>query len=116
MISEGVVINGAKLSEEEYIVQLKNKIVEEAKEVQQATDLAHLKMELADVLEVIHAIAEASSFDLQDIEEERIKKRNINGYFQANNYVNYIEVAKDNHVVIEYLENKNRPVQLKMDE
>jgi len=112
MQKEGVIIHGAELSDEEYIVQLKNKIVEEAGEVLLAEDSEHLKTELADVLEVIHAIADASNIDLAEIEKTRMDKHAINGCFKASNYVHYIEVAQDNHTVIDYLNNKNRPYKL----
>jgi len=115
MQKEGVVIHGSELSDEEYIAELKNKIVEEAGEVLLAKDTEHLQTELADVLEVIHAIAEASNIDLDDIEKARVDKRAINGYFKASNYVHYIEVAQDNHKVIDYLNNKDRPYKLQSD-
>ena len=109
MALEGVSINGHKLSRADYLQQLKHKIVEEASEVLEASTKANLITELADVLEVIHALAKASDIDMNDIEAARLEKRNINGYFHADNYINYIEVAQDNHRVIEYLENKDRP-------
>jgi len=74
-----------------------------------ADSTENLKTELADVLEVIHALAEASDIELAEIEATQVEKRAINGNFNANNYVHYIEVAKDNHKVIEYLNNKDRP-------
>jgi predicted house-cleaning noncanonical NTP pyrophosphatase (MazG superfamily) len=109
MIDEGVIINSTKLSKVEYIVQLKNKIIEEAEEVLLASSQENLKTELADVLEVIHALADVSGIKMQEIEEYRLEKLEVNGRFQANNYINYIEVEKDNHKVIEYLNNKDRP-------
>lgn len=109
MIDEGVIINSTELSKKEYIVQLKNKIVEEAEEVLLASSQENLKTELADVLEVIQAIAEVTGIKMQEIEEYRLEKLAVNGRFQANNYINYIEVEKDNHKVIEYLNNKDRP-------
>ena len=109
MALEGVSINGHKLSRADYLQQLKHKIVEEASEVLEASTKANLITELADVLEVIHALAKASDIDMNDIEAARLEKRNINVYFHADNYINYIEVAQDNHRVIEYLENKDRP-------
>ena len=48
-------------------------------------------------------------FPQDEIEQARIKKREINGCFEPDHYVHYIQVAPDNHKVIEYLENKNRP-------
>lgn len=114
MIDEGVSINSSKLSESEYIIQLKNKIVEEANEVLLTKNNEHLTIELADVMEVIHAIAEASNINIEDIEKARLEKRNVNGHFKADNYIHYIEVAIDNHKVIDYQNNKNRPYKLNL--
>ena len=108
MIREGVTINGKQLCDEDYIVQLKNKIVEEANEVSDAVTKENLTAELADVVEVIHALAKASDVTIEEIEAARLEKRAVNGHFQAGNYVNYIEVAESNHKVIEYLDNKER--------
>lgn len=109
MIEEGVVVNSQKLEIQEYVAQLKQKIIEEATEVSETKSREELITELADVLEVIYAIAESMDIPLAEIEQARIEKREINGYFKPDNYVHYIKVAHDNHKVIEYLENKNRP-------
>lgn len=64
------------------------------------------------MLEVIRAIADANAISMEDIENAQLKKREINGHFLPENYINYIEVVEDNHKVIDYLENKNRPYKL----
>ncbi len=115
MIEEGVVVNSQKLEIEEYVVQLKQKIIEEANEVSEAKSREELITELADVLEVIYAIAEATSISQSEIEQARIEKREINGCFEPDHYVHYIQVAPDNHKVIEYLQNKNRPYKFTQD-
>ncbi|MGC0371469.1 MAG: hypothetical protein DGJ47_000158 [Rickettsiaceae bacterium] len=108
MVQEGVKINSSALSNQEYIKALKLKIVEESKEVQDAASLDELKVELADVLEVVHAIAEASNITIDEIESERLIKRSINGRFTADYYINYIELKENNHKVINYLNSKNK--------
>lgn len=109
MKKEGVIVNSTQLTIDQYIHQLKNKIIEEAQEVAEAKTLENLITELADVMEVIHAITEVCKVNMVEIELARLKKRDINGYFTVDDYVNYIDVALDNHKVIEYLENKDRP-------
>ena len=79
-----------------------------ANEVSDAVTKENLTAELADVVEVIHALAKASDITIEEIEAARLEKRAVNGHFQASNYVNYIEVAETNHKVIEYLDNKER--------
>jgi predicted house-cleaning noncanonical NTP pyrophosphatase (MazG superfamily) len=109
MKSEGVVVYSKKLNSLEYLEKLKLKLVEEANEVVESIDSPSIIKELADVLEVIHALAREIGVDINDIEAERLLKREINGHFEPDNYVHFIEVPKDNKVVIEYLANKNKP-------
>ncbi len=109
MIREGVIINASPLTHEQYIEQLKNKIIEEANEVTKANSTDSLIIELADVMEVIHAIANASNINMQNIEDARLTKKEINGHFTSLDYINYIEVSSTNYKVIDYLENKDRP-------
>lgn len=109
MIEEGVRIEGRQLSSEEFLLELKNKLVEEAKEVLDTSSKEDLIKELADVMEVIETIKSANDISWEEIEKERVVKSNTNGNFVPANFVDYIEVPKDNHRVIAYLENKNRP-------
>jgi predicted house-cleaning noncanonical NTP pyrophosphatase (MazG superfamily) len=109
MRQEGVILNSSHLSEDEYRKQLKLKLLEEAKEVLEADSVDELAIELSDVLEVIHTLAKCHNLDFADIEKERIKKQAANGTFDAENYINYIEVEETNRRVIEYLLNRKRP-------
>jgi predicted house-cleaning noncanonical NTP pyrophosphatase (MazG superfamily) len=108
MHKEQVIVYSKTLSKEEYIQQLKNKMVEEAHEVLESNSRDNLITELADVLEVISALAKAGDLSMKEIRATQRKKRDENGYFHHENYINYIEVAQDNRKVIEYMENKNR--------
>ena len=91
MAKEGVVVNSQKLEIEEYVVQLKQKIIEEANEVSEAKSREELITELADVLEVIYAIAESTEISQVEIEQARIEKREINGHFKPEHYIHYIQ-------------------------
>ena len=51
-------------------------------EVKEAKSLSNRKMELADKLEIIRAMAEFSGFSLQDVIAEADRKREKNGGFQ----------------------------------
>jgi predicted house-cleaning noncanonical NTP pyrophosphatase (MazG superfamily) len=116
MEAEGITVNSRTLEHADYLLELKKKILEEAKEVSEANSKEELTTELADVMEVIEAIAAANQISLEEITNSKVKKREINGYFLPENYINYIEVAEDNYKVIEYLENKNRHYQLILDD
>lgn len=58
MEDEGLFVKYSVLSDEEYLMELKKKIIEEAIEVMEAKDDKELKLEIADVLEVIENILE----------------------------------------------------------
>lgn len=112
MTEEGVRVNKTELSLEDFADQLKVKLLEEAQEVIDAKDKQQLIVELADVTEVIKAIAQVHGITEEEIENERLKKLEINGSFEKENYINFIEVEESNKVVIDYLENKDRPYKL----
>lgn len=64
----------------------KEKLVEEALEVVQANDDAHLQEELADVLEVIDAICDYYDLDMQSIQAIKKEKADKRGAFK-NKYI-----------------------------
>lgn len=109
MNKEGVALFGRHLTDEEFAKELKNKLVEEAGEVQDTNSREDMIKELADVMEVIEALTLLHGITKEEIEKERLLKCNINGRFLAANFVDYIEVPVSNYKVIEYLEKRNRP-------
>jgi predicted house-cleaning noncanonical NTP pyrophosphatase (MazG superfamily) len=109
MKEEGVIVHSEKLDKEQYVRKLKLKLLEEAQEVTEATGKESIIKELADVLEVIHALALELGSNIDAVESERLVKCEANGYFEPGNYVHYIEVPKDNKTVIDYLAGKDRP-------
>lgn len=64
-------------SDQEYADKLVEKLLEELEEFKANPS----EKELADVLEVIHALCEAHGFDLEKVEEEREKKKQERGGF-----------------------------------
>ncbi len=109
MQQEGVKLFSRHLSDLEFEQELKNKLVEESVEVQNTDSKDNLIKELADVMEVVESIRSLHNITQEEIEKERILKREINGVFLAANFVNYIEVPISNQKVIDYLENRDRP-------
>jgi predicted house-cleaning noncanonical NTP pyrophosphatase (MazG superfamily) len=114
MPGEGVIVNSSALSHAEFILKLKEKLLEEASEVSASQKIEDLVIELADTLEVIHALADACEIDFKDIEQARSEKSQINGEFTPDNYINYIEVEKHNTKVIDYQKDKNRHYKLEL--
>ena len=70
-----------KLSDEEYWNYLLLKDTEELEEVRSANSIEERKKELADKLELLIAMAEYNGFTLQDILDEKKKKKENNGAF-----------------------------------
>lgn len=106
MAKEGVYINSTILNEEEYVIKLKEKLFEETKEVMAAQSKDQLKEELADVLEVIYSLADASCIPFEEVEDKRVKKLQQNGSFSREYYINYIEVPLDNKKSLNFLRSR----------
>lgn len=68
------------LKDEDYKKELKNKLIEECNEVTKANDLELLE-ELADMLEVIQALAKIQNKNLDDILKIKEEKRIARGGF-----------------------------------
>ncbi|MDQ5890175.1 MAG: hypothetical protein QG604_49 [Candidatus Dependentiae bacterium] len=88
----------------EYIVELKKKLVEESQEVIDTTSHEECISELADVLEVIHAMTRAldSSFDI--VENKRQEKLVARGSFDKRLYAEWDEMDEENSYYTYYRE------------
>jgi predicted house-cleaning noncanonical NTP pyrophosphatase (MazG superfamily) len=74
------------LNQEEYLKALNRKLIEETNEFIESNDTE----ELADILEVIYAIAKCKKIDLKDLEEIRLNKAQKMGGFENKLYLEYI--------------------------
>lgn len=101
MRAQGLQVFDRRLNDAEFIAALKDKLLEEAQEVGAATSLADLIDELADVMEVIAALADASGVPLQAVEERRQAKRAERGGFAERVYNAAVE-ARDGLPAAEY--------------
>lgn len=70
------------LNDHEYIIELKKKLGEEVEEYLNAKDDAEAVEELADVLELIHALVKIHNSNIDQVETIRIDKANKRGGFQ----------------------------------
>lgn len=94
-IPDIIINNGEKpiiriLSLEEYKMELERKLEEETKEVLKSNENERLE-ELADLLEVMIALAKLDGSDLNDIEKECILKREKRGAFSKRIYLEGVE-------------------------
>ncbi|HEY9236108.1 MULTISPECIES: nucleoside triphosphate pyrophosphohydrolase [Phenylobacterium] len=81
MRDQGLAVFERQLDHDEFVSALKNKLAEEAGEVRDAASPAELAAELADVMEVIAALAQASGLTMEEIETQRLAKRAARGGF-----------------------------------
>ena len=79
------------LTDEAFLLSLKEKLVEEATEASKAADRHTLLKELADVLEVIDALAAAHDIPLEDIRAFQAKKRTARGGFEKKLFLSYVD-------------------------
>jgi predicted house-cleaning noncanonical NTP pyrophosphatase (MazG superfamily) len=76
-----------------YEAALRAKLLEEAREAQAAPD-GQLASELADVLEVLKALAAAHGMSWQDIVSEASRKRAERGGFDNRTFLEYVDQAR----------------------
>lgn len=69
------------LNDKEYEKALYDKLLEEANEVINANKKEETEEELADLLEVVRAIADFKNIDVSDVEKLRISKKKKRGGF-----------------------------------
>jgi predicted house-cleaning noncanonical NTP pyrophosphatase (MazG superfamily) len=81
MRAQGLAVFDRSLDDQEFVAALKDKLIEEAREVQDAASPGELAEELADVMEVILAQAQVSGLDMDRIEGLRAAKRAERGGF-----------------------------------
>lgn len=79
------------LDSNEYIIELKKKLLEEAKEYQETFEDEHALEELADVLEIIHAAANIHNSDMDEIEKIRKEKEKKRGGFKDKIFLEKVE-------------------------
>ncbi|WML48480.1 nucleoside triphosphate pyrophosphohydrolase [Neobacillus sp. PS3-34] len=79
------------LNEEEYIKELKKKAYEELEEYMSADNHEDALEELADVLEVVHALAEYHGASFESVEEIRTQKVEKRGGFKERVFLVEVE-------------------------
>lgn len=95
-------IRAELLELEDTMLALKTKLGEEALELMAANDM-QLHDELADVLEVLHALVERSGLSWEHLEAIRQQKRAKRGGFGDLVYIGMVELDADNPEIETYL-------------
>jgi predicted house-cleaning noncanonical NTP pyrophosphatase (MazG superfamily) len=92
IMQSGQTFNVRVLEDEEYIVALHEKAHEELMEVFESTTKEEKVEELADLLEVIHAMTRAAGYSVDELELIRRQKAERRGQFEDRIYL--IEVKE----------------------
>lgn len=90
------------LQGQEHVDHLKLKLLEEAAEVQEAMSKEDLTEEMADVFEVLHALAKANHISLEDIEQKRMAKEDLRGGFDHGTYCAHMDIPTGHPDVQKY--------------
>ena len=85
------IIHWQRLTDAEYDYQLRQKLLEESKEVCAANSKQELMHELADVLEIIESISSANEISLEDVRAIQFLKREERGGFEGRKFVTIAE-------------------------
>jgi diadenosine tetraphosphate (Ap4A) HIT family hydrolase/predicted house-cleaning noncanonical NTP pyrophosphatase (MazG superfamily) len=102
MTDQGIVIHERILDKKEFVISLKEKLLEEALEVQNAQNEKELIEELADVFEVLHTLIRSQDLTMEQIENARLQKRDLKGGFEAKVYIDSIEMEESNPFIHRY--------------
>lgn len=116
MEDQGLFVKYSVLSDEEYLTELKKKIIEESNEVAEADDEEELKLEIADVLEVIENILEVKNIAFDEIRDLKTKKQNKIGKFDNRYKTYYVEMDDDNDELEYYLSKPNKYPEIDIEE
>lgn len=98
MQADEFILEKQDLSNNDYFVELKNKLMEESHEVQQAKNDEELVDELADVLEVISSILQLKNIKMERVTSRQHAKKNERGGFSSKYKINSIKLSSDNEL------------------
>ncbi len=106
--AKGVKVFDRVMEKDEYLQRLKDKLLEESNETINSKSNNELCEELADVLEVMMALAKLYEIEWEDIEQNAVQKRERRGGFDNKIYCSFVEV-EEGHPNFQYY--KTRPDQ-----
>jgi len=95
MRASGIQVFEAVMEKDEYVKRLKDKLLEEAKEVIASASAEEVREELADVWEVMSALVKIYAMEWTDIQQAAELKRSKKGGFDGRVYVDSVIIASD---------------------
>jgi predicted house-cleaning noncanonical NTP pyrophosphatase (MazG superfamily) len=96
MRESGIQLFERVMEKEEYVKRLKDKLLEEAREIISATAEKEIREELADLLEVMLAITQVYGIEFIDIQKTADQKRAEKGGFNSRIYSAFVEIEAKN--------------------
>ncbi len=102
IISVGNKPNWRKLSNKEYLQELKNKVLEEALEVPKCTNNQELIKELADIQEIIDNMLGTLKVSKLEFKEIQNKKNEKAGSFKKKLYIKDVETGDEETEWVKY--------------
>ena len=101
MRDQGLTVFDRRMEVSEFVIRLKEKLVEEAREAAASGTREDLIEELADLAEVIAALTTAAGISVDEIEDKRLTKRAERGGFDERVFNAAVE-APDGASAIDY--------------
>jgi predicted house-cleaning noncanonical NTP pyrophosphatase (MazG superfamily) len=102
----GQQITSIKLGDEQFLTELKKKLIEEASEV--SSDSSKTADELADLLEVIEQLGKQLGYTMGDLQGIQLQRRAKRGAFDGRNYVERLDLNDDDPWVQYYAKEPQR--------
>jgi predicted house-cleaning noncanonical NTP pyrophosphatase (MazG superfamily) len=96
MGASGIQVFERVMEKDEYLKRLKDKLLEEEKEVIASGSAKEMREELADLLEVMLALAKVYGMEFTDIQQAAEQKRADKGGFDNRIYNAFVEIEAGN--------------------
>ncbi len=96
MRASGIHVCERVMEKDEYLKRLKDKLLEEAKEVIASGSEKEMREELADLLEVMLALLKVYEMEFKDIQQAAEQKRAEKGGFDDRIYNAFVEIEAGN--------------------
>lgn len=89
--ADNLAYNAITLNQDELLVEVKNKMIEEATEFKEATTEKEALEELSDILELVHAAVKSLNTTFDELEAVRLEKKEKRGGFDEAIYLIDVE-------------------------
>lgn len=116
MQNNGLKVDYEILNDEDYLLELKKKLIEEAQEVFDSKNVSELKSELIDVMEVVDHLIDLYSFSRSELNALKKEKQLKVGKFDKRIKTHYIEMPDDHEELPYYQSKPQKYPQIKLKE